>query len=101
MLPATTPLTRISRPLLICAANSGAVTRAGGLAPNDHVLQHEAGAAGAADAVAEIIRRGPRVGADPHLVEGVIAAAADHRTQNARVLVADHGAQPLHGARIH
>jgi len=34
-----------------------------------HVSQHETGAASAADAVAEIIRRGARVGPDPHLVE--------------------------------
>jgi hypothetical protein len=33
--------------------------------PRTHVAQHEAGTTGAADAVAEIIRRRPRVGADP------------------------------------
>jgi hypothetical protein len=33
------------------------------------VPQHEAGAAGAADAVAEIVGGGARVGADPHLIE--------------------------------
>jgi len=33
--------------------------------PAPHVAQHEAGTTGAADAVAEIIRCRPRVGADP------------------------------------
>jgi hypothetical protein len=33
--------------------------------PRTHVAQHEAGTTGAADAVAEIIRCRPRVGADP------------------------------------
>src|SRR5207248_2331407 len=79
-------VSRITRMKWACVKEPclGAVMRAGALAPNDHVLQHEAGAAGAADAVAEIIRRAPRVGADPHLVEGVIAAAADHRAQDTR-----------------
>ena len=54
-----------------------------------------------ADAVAEIVGLGPRVGADPHLVECARTAAAHHRAQQARILVADHGAQPLHRARIH
>ena len=45
------------------------------------VLQHEAGAARLADAVAEIVGLRPRVGTDAHLVEGVRAAAAHHRAQ--------------------
>src|SRR5258708_6809601 len=47
--------------------------------PAKHVLQHEAGAAGAPDAVAEIIGRRARVGADPHLIEGAAATGAQHR----------------------
>jgi hypothetical protein len=46
--------------------------------PDAEVSQHEAGAAGATDAVAEIISCRARVGADPHLIEGVVAAAAHH-----------------------
>ena len=65
------------------------------------VFQHEARAARFADAVAEIVGGGPRVGADPHLVEGARAAAAHHRREQARVLIADHGAEPLHRAGIH
>src|SRR5258705_635401 len=66
-----------------------------------HVFQHEARPARLANPVAEIIRGGPRVGADPHLVEGARAAAAHDRREQARILVADHGAEPLHGAGVH
>src|SRR6185369_5674114 len=65
------------------------------------VFQHEACPARFADAVAEIIRGGPRVGADPHLIEGARAAAAHDRGEQARILVADHGAEPLDGAGVH
>ena len=65
------------------------------------VPQHETGPSGAPDTVAEIVRRRPRVGADPHLVERAGAPRAHQRAQQARVLIADDGAQPLHGARIH
>ena len=65
------------------------------------VSQHKAGAAGAADAVAEIVGGGPRVGADPHLIEQVTAPGTHHRAQQARILVADHGTQPFHRPRIH
>src|ERR1700686_3579172 len=70
-------------------------------APDTHVSQHETGAAGAADAVAKVVGRGPRLGADSYLIEGVAAAAAHHRAQQAWVLIADHGAQAFHRARIH
>src|ERR1700691_71090 len=62
-----------------------------------HVLQHETGPTGAPDAVAKIIRGGAGVGADPHLIEWTGAAVAQHRTQQARILIADHGAKPFHG----
>ena len=45
------------------------------------VLQHEARAACLADAVAEVVGLGPRVGADAHLVERRGAAAAHTRSQ--------------------
>src|SRR5260221_12706647 len=47
--------------------------------PHAHIPQHEAGPSGAADSVAEIVRRRARIGADAHLIEGVAAAAAHHR----------------------
>src|SRR4051812_6188368 len=65
------------------------------------VAQDKTRAAGAADAIAEIICRGPRVGADPHLIEQAAAAGAEPRTQQARILVADHGAEPLHRTGVH
>src|SRR5687768_5436434 len=61
-------------------------------APHAPVLQHEARAAGAADAGAEIVDRAPRIGPDPHLVEHAGAAAAVHGAEQARILVADDGA---------
>src|SRR5262249_40375487 len=54
------------------------------------IPQHEAGPAGFADAVAEIVRLGARVGADPDLVEGVGAAAALGGAQDARIAATDH-----------
>src|SRR6266852_3828113 len=54
--------------------------------PDNHVSQHETRPARAADAVAEIIRRGARVGADPHQIECAGTAAAHHRAQQAWVL---------------
>src|ERR1700688_4135352 len=120
MVPADTPLMMISTPVCKLAASGNsaspgtsarisascrqlrAVTRNKScLPPHAHVSQHETGAAGAPDAVAEIIRHGTRVGADPHLIECVGAAGAHHRAEQAWVLIADHGAQPLHRPRIH
>ena len=65
------------------------------------VSQHETGATRAADAVTEVVGGSARVGADPHLVEYTAAAAAHHRAQQAWILIADHGAQPLHRACVH
>src|SRR3954449_7897188 len=47
------------------------------------VFQHKARPARLADAVAKIIRGGPRVGADPHLVKRARTAAAHHRGEQA------------------
>src|SRR6266481_6092045 len=74
---------------------------AAALAADDHVLQHKARPTRAADAVAEIVRLGPRVGADPHLIEGVAAAAAHHRGEDARIQIADHRPEALDRTRIH
>src|SRR5829696_6105075 len=65
------------------------------------VAQHEACPARLADPVAEIVGSGPCVRTDPHLIERARAAAAHERREQARILVADHGAEPLHGAGIH
>src|ERR1700733_15631078 len=70
-------------------------------ASDAEVSQHETGAAGAPDAVAQVVGRGPRVSANPDLVECVAAPVVHHRTQQARILIADDGAQPLDRARIH
>src|ERR1700689_842702 len=43
------------------------------------VSQHETGAAGAPDTIAQVVGRGPRVSADPDLVEGVAAPVVHHR----------------------
>src|SRR5829696_495871 len=65
------------------------------------VAQHEACPARLADPVAEIVRGRPCVRTDAYLIEGARAAAAHERREQARILVADHGAEPLHGAGIH
>src|SRR4029078_3761191 len=65
------------------------------------VLQHKTRTARLADAVAEIVGGGARVGADPHLVERTRAAAAHDRRQQAWILVADHGAETPHRAGVH
>src|SRR4051812_28472153 len=65
------------------------------------IPQHKAGAARLADAVAETVGLGPRVGADAHLVEGCRPPAAQPRAEKARVLVADDAGELLHGAGIH
>lgn len=65
------------------------------------VLQHEAGAAGLADLIAQIIRLVAGVRADAHLVERARATAAHHRAQQARITLADHGAQLRDGPGIH
>ena len=44
-----------------------------------------------ADAIAEIVRLAARVGPDPHLIKGMIAPRTLHRTQDARIAIADHG----------
>jgi hypothetical protein len=62
------------------------------LPPDIRIPQHKAGAAGAADTIAEIIGLGPRVGPDPHLIEHVRTPAALDRTQDARIAIADHAA---------
>src|SRR5258708_32876177 len=49
------------------------------------VAQHEAGAAGAADAAAQRFRGVARLGAHAHLVERLRAAAAQERAQQARI----------------
>src|SRR5215467_13881017 len=49
------------------------------------VAQHEAGAAGAADAAAQRFGGGARVGADAHLVERLRAAAAQDRAEQTRI----------------
>src|SRR5262245_24234312 len=59
------------------------------------VAQHEAGAAGAADAAAQRLRRRARVGADPHLVERLRAAAAQERAEKARVAPFENGGVAL------
>src|SRR5215472_3400612 len=64
------------------------------------ISQHEAGSAGDADAVAEGIGYRARVGADPYLVEGARAAAAEDGGENARVLIADHWLQVRHGTGV-
>src|SRR5262249_56374493 len=63
-----------------------------GVAPQDEggplprtVAQHEAGAAGAADAAAQRFRGRARVGAHAHLVERLRAAAAQDRAQQTRI----------------
>src|ERR1700683_36110 len=65
------------------------------------VSQHETGATRAPDTAAKVGGCGPRVSADPHLVECTAAPIAHHRTQQAWILVADDGAQSLDRARIH
>ena len=47
-------------------------------APHIQVSQYETGPAGAADAVAEIVGGGARVGADPHLIERSGASITRH-----------------------
>src|SRR5262245_27055407 len=66
--------------------------RSAGVAPQDEgeplpraVAQHEAGAAGAADAAAQRFGGGARVGAHAHLVERLRAAAAQDRAQQTRI----------------
>ena len=62
------------------------------LAPSHPVPQHKARPSCAADAVAEIVGFGPCIGADSHLIKQMGAAGAHQRAQQARVLIADHGA---------
>src|SRR5690348_4912178 len=54
-----------------------------------HIAQHQAGAAGAEDAVTEIVGLPPRLDADPDLVEGPGAAAAKQRAEQHRIPLAD------------
>ena len=42
------------------------------------IAQHQAGAAGAADAAAKAVGLGPRFGADPHLIKRPRPAGAQH-----------------------
>src|SRR5437763_6892942 len=71
------------------------------LSPDIHIPQHKAGPTRLADAVAEIICLGPRVGADAHLIKGMGTAAALDGTQNARIAIADHTAQIPDRASVH
>src|SRR6516164_493558 len=71
------------------------------LSPQIEIPQHEAGATRLADAVAEVVGLGPRVGADPHLVERVGAAAALHRAQDTGITIADHRTQIPDCAVVH
>src|SRR6266516_3646931 len=64
------------------------------------VAQHEAGAAGAADAAAQALRGRARVGADAHLVERLRAAAAQQRAQQARVAPGEDLAVALGERRV-
>src|SRR5262245_65567536 len=59
------------------------------------VAQHEAGAAGAADAAAQRFRGGARVGADAHLVERLRAAAAQDRAEETRIAPGENVAVAL------
>src|SRR3954465_6834839 len=70
-------------------------------APAIHVSQHKAGAAGAANPVAEIVGGNARFGADAHLIERADTATAPCRAEQARIPIADHSAQPLHRTGIH
>src|SRR5260370_36042289 len=84
------------------AGSSPAMTHAE--KPLAAVAQHEAGAAGAADAAAQRFRGVARVGAHAHLVERLRAAAAPDRAQPARVAPGGGfggaaGQAPLVGAR--
>src|SRR5579872_1633834 len=59
-----------------------------------HISQHQAGAAGAADSVAQMVGLRPRLGADAHLIEGARASAAKQSTEQHGFLIADHTTQP-------
>src|SRR5262249_47872697 len=63
------------------------------------VAQHEAGAAGAADAAAQRLRGGARVGAHAHLIERLRAAAAQERAQQARIAPGENVGVALGEAR--
>src|SRR5580692_3757862 len=69
--------------------------------PHPHISKHKTCPARTKDAIAEIIRRLPRVGANAHLIERPHAAAAILRAEQGRRLVADHATQARHRARIH
>src|SRR6266446_10899626 len=64
------------------------------------VAQHEAGAAGAADAAAQRFRGVARVGAHAHLVERLRAAAAQERAQQARIATGEKVGVALGAARV-
>src|SRR5581483_12145116 len=65
------------------------------------ISQHEAGPAGAADAVAEFVGGRPCVGTNTHLIERPHAPVAVLRREQGRRLIADHAAEFGHRARIH
>src|SRR5260370_16414555 len=75
------------------AGSSPAMTHAE--KPLAAVAQHEAGAAGAADAAAQRFRGVARVGAHAHLVERLRAAAAQDRAQQARIAPAERSGVAL------
>src|SRR5262245_60543488 len=88
--PSRTPSPLLSVDTLRCPlpqgerANAGRASHAETPLPGA-VAQHEAGAAGAADAAAQRFGGGARVGAHAHLVERLRAAAAQDRAEQTRI----------------